>query len=101
MLNVKGINVFPNGISQVIEEMVPELNGEFQIVLDHPSPYTSLNITAEHGADVGPEQKDAIARKLEGKIKAVLNFSATINLVTPQSIQRTEMGKAVRVLRNY
>jgi len=101
MLNVKGINVFPNGISQVIEAMVPELNGEFQIVLDHPSPYTSLNITAEHGADVGPEQKDAIARKLEGKIKAVLNFSATINLVTPQSIQRTEMGKAVRVLRNY
>jgi hypothetical protein len=31
----------------------------------------------------------------------VLNFSATINLVAPQSIQRTEMGKAVRVLRRY
>lgn len=101
MLNVKGINVFPNGISQVIEEMVPDLNGEFQIVLDHPSPYTSLNITAEHGAGVDPEQKEVISRALEGKIKAVLNFSATINLVAPQSIQRTEMGKAIRVLRRY
>jgi len=101
MLNVKGVNVFPNGISQVIEEMVPELNGEFQIVLDHPSPYTGLDITAEHGAGVDPEQKEAITRKLEGRIKAVLNFSATINLVPPQSIQRTEMGKAIRVLRNY
>ena len=101
MLNVKGVNVFPNGISQVIEEMVPDLNGEFQIVLDHPSPYTSLNITVEHGAGVDPEQKEAIARKLEGKIRAVLNFSAMVNLVAPQSIQRTEMGKAVRVLRRY
>ena len=101
MLNVKGVNVFPNGISQVIQEMVPDLNGEFQIVLDHPSPYTGLNIAVEYGADMAPEQKDAIARKLEGKIKAVLNFSARVYPVAPQSIQRTEMGKAVRVLRRY
>ena len=101
MLNVKGVNVFPNGISQVIQEMVPDLNGEFQIVLDHPSPYTGLNISVEHGAGIDPEQKEAVARKLEKKIKAVLNFSATINLVTPQSIQRTEMGKAMRVSRRY
>ena len=101
MLNIKGINVFPNGISQVIEEMIPDLNGEFQIVLDHPSPYTSLNITVEHGAGIDPGLKDATAGKLEQKIKAVLNFTANINLVAPQSIQRTEMGKAVRVLRRY
>ncbi len=101
MLNVKGINVFPNGISQVIEKMVPDLNGEFQIVLDHPSPYISLNITAEYGAGINPDQKDAIARKLEQKIKTVLFFTAKVELVAPQTIQRTEMGKAVRVLRRY
>ena len=101
MLNVKGVNVFPNGISQVIQEMVPDLNGEFQVVLDHPSPYTGLNLSVEHGADIDLDQKDAIARKLEGKIKAVLNFKAQVNMVPPQSIQRTEMGKAVRVLRRY
>ena len=101
MLNIKGINVFPNGISKVIETMVPDVNGEFQIVLNHPSPYTRLNITVEHGAGIDPDQKDAITRKLETKIKAMLNFSAIIDLVAPQSIQRTEMGKAVRVLRQY
>jgi len=101
MLNIKGINVFPNGISTVIETMVPDVNGEFQIVLDHPSPYTRLNITVEYGAGIDPDQTDALARKLERKIKAVLNFSAIIELVAPQSIQRTEMGKAVRVLRRY
>ena len=99
MLHVKGINVFPNGISQVIETMVPDLNGEFQIVLDHPSPYTSLNITVEYGAGINPSQKDALARKLEEKIKAVLNFTARVDLVPPLTIQRKE--KAVRVLRRY
>ena len=101
MLNVKGVNVFPNGISQVLEDMVPDLNGEFQIVLDHPSPYTGLKITVEYGAGIDTDQKNVIARKLEGKIKAVLNFTAKVKLVAPQSIQRTEMGKAVRVLRRY
>jgi phenylacetate-CoA ligase len=101
MLNVKGINVFPNGISQVVQTMTPALTGEFQIVLDHPAPYTSLKIAVEHGAGMDPAQQDAIARKLEGKIKAVLNFTARVSLVPPQSIQRTEMGKAVRVLRRY
>jgi phenylacetate-CoA ligase len=101
MLNVKGVNVFPNGISQVIQEMVPDLNGEFQIVLDHPSPYTGLNIMVEHGTQIDPNQMDAIARKLEGRIRKVLFFTAKIDLVPPQTIQRTEMGKAVRVLRRY
>ncbi|MBW2514140.1 MAG: phenylacetate--CoA ligase family protein [Deltaproteobacteria bacterium] len=101
MLNVKGVNVFPNGISQVIQEMVPNLNGEFQIVLDHPSPHTGLNITVEHGADIDPGQMGAIARKLEGRIRTALFFTAKIDLVPPQTIQRTEMGKAVRVLRRY
>jgi len=101
MLNVKGINVFPNGISQVIEKMVPDLNGEFQIVLDHPSPYTSLNITVEHGAGINPDKNDVIAKKLEQKIKKVLFFTAKVKLVAPQSIKRTEMGKAVRVIRRY
>ena len=101
MLNIKGINVFPNGISKVIETMVPDVNGEFQIVLDHPSPYTRLNIMVEHGTGLDPDQKDATARILENKIKAVLNFTAVITLVAPLSIQRTEMGKAVRILRQY
>jgi phenylacetate-CoA ligase len=101
MLNVKGVNVFPNGISRVIQTMTPPLTGEFQIVLDHPSPYTTLDITVEYGAGVDQRQMDATARKLEGKIKAELNFTARVNLVPPMSIQRTEMGKAVRVLRRY
>ncbi len=52
MLHVKGINVFPNGIAIVLEDIVSEVTGEFQIILNHPSPYASIDIIVEHGSAV-------------------------------------------------
>ncbi len=101
MLHVKGINVFPNGIAMVLENLVPEVTGEFQIILDHPSPYTSLDIKVEHGAAVTPDRMMELKTRIENKIKETLNFRGAVELVKPDSIQRTKMGKARRVIRNY
>jgi phenylacetate-CoA ligase len=101
MLHVKGINVFPSGVSTVLENMVPDVTGEFQIVLNHPSPYTHLDVRVEHGKAIKPEEKVRLRQIIESKIKEVLNFTANVTLVTPESIQRSQMGKAIRVLRNY
>ena len=54
MLHVKGINVFPSGVAEVLENMVPDVTGEFQIVVTHPSPYTHLDINVEHGKADNP-----------------------------------------------
>jgi len=101
MLHVKGINVFPSGVAMVLENMVPDVTGEFQIVLDHPSPYTYLNILVEQGEMIKDENMAGLRRKIESEIKAVLNFRADITLVQPKSIMRSQMGKAIRVVRNY
>jgi len=101
MLHVKGINVFPNGIAMVLENMVPEVTGEFQIILDHPSPYASLDIKVEHGPHITPDNKIDLKSKIGKKIKETLNFKGMIELVKPDSIERTKMGKARRVIRNY
>jgi len=101
MLHVKGINVFPNGVARVLEAFVPEVTAEFQIVLDHPSPYEELPITVEHGPGVKPEEMEGLKNRLAAKLKEELNFKAVLTLAPPGSIQRTEMGKARRVIRNY
>ncbi len=101
MLHVKGINVFPKGIAMVLENLVPEVTGEFQIILDHPSPYTNLDIKVEHGPHITPDNKIDLKLKIEKKIKETLNFKGRIELVKPDSIERTRMGKARRVIRNY
>jgi len=101
MLHVKGINVFPNGIARVLADMFPDVTGEFQIILDHPSPYTSLNIKVEHGPHITQDQMPGLKAVIESKIKETLNFRGNVELVIPDSIERTKMGKARRVIRNY
>ncbi len=101
MLHVKGINVFPNGVAQVLESMVPEVTGEFQILLTHPSPYTHLDITVEQGKKIEPEEMEGLKRRVTDQLKEHLNFAAVVTLVPPNSIGRTQMGKAIRVVRNY
>lgn len=101
MLHVKGINVFPNGIAMVLEDMIPEVTGEFQIILDHPSPYTSLDIKVEHGTHITPDKMIDLKSMIENKINAILNFKGVVELVKPESIERTTMGKARRVIRNF
>ncbi|MDA3918028.1 MAG: phenylacetate--CoA ligase family protein [Deltaproteobacteria bacterium] len=101
MLHVKGINVFPNGIAMVLEDMIPEVTGEFQIILNHPSPYTSLDVKVEYGTHITPEKMIDLKSKIENKIKETLNFKGVVKLVKPESIERTKMGKARRVFRNF
>lgn len=101
MLHVKGINVFPAGVAQVLESMVPDVTGEFQIILVHPSPYTHLDITVEQGKHIRPEEMEGLRIRVTARLKEELNFAAVVTLVPPYSIERTQMGKARRVVRNY
>jgi len=101
MLHVKGINLFPNGIAMVLETMVPEVTGEFQITLNHPSPYTSLDIKVEHGTHITPARMIDLKSEVEDKIKETLNIKGVVELVKPDSIERTKMGKARRVIRKF
>ena len=101
MIHVKGINVFPNGIAMVLEDLVPDITGEFQIVLTHPSPYTHLDLKVEQAPETTPDMGKALKAKIEDKIKERLNVKVVIDLVKPDSIERTKMGKARRIIRSY
>jgi len=101
MLHVKGINVFPNGVARVLDAMVPDVTGEFQIVLSHPPPYTHLEVRVEHGESIGAEAMEGLEARIMAELKARLNFTAAVSLVAPDSVARTEMGKAIRVVRDY
>ncbi len=99
MLVVRGVNVFPSGIARVLNALVPEVTGEFQIALASSPPYEGLDITVEHGDAAEPTER--LAEAVGRALKAELNFTARVTLVPPGSIPRTEMGKAVRVKRRF
>jgi phenylacetate-CoA ligase len=101
MLHVKGINVFPSGIAEVITTLVPDVTGDFQIVLKHPGPYDHLDIIVEHSEGIQPEEMECLRQKIEKKIGETLTFNANVELIPTNSIPRTEMGKAIRVVKKF
>ena len=101
MVHVRGINVFPSGIADVLNELVPSVTGEFQVILRHPGPYDRLDIRVEHGAEVRLDDMQALKLKIERQIRDHLSASADVELVAPNSIARTDTGKATRVLKQF
>jgi phenylacetate-CoA ligase len=100
MLIVRGINVFPSQIEDVLLSM-PEVGSYFQVVVDRP----------RHGLDeitIQVEMKNEvftgelvdltrIQKKIEGKLKSVLNVRSNVELVERGSIPRTA-GKSKKVV---
>jgi len=101
MFIVKGINVYPLAVQDVVYGFRPELTGEFQILLDEPPPITRPpRLRVEHGEALGPEELDRLRDRLTRRIQEVLVFTPAVELVAAGSLPRTER-KAKRLYRLY
>ncbi|NKQ58474.1 phenylacetate--CoA ligase [Amycolatopsis sp. K13G38] len=91
MLIVLGVNVFPSAVRDLVHEFHPRTSGAIQIVLpsDGPRVEPPLNVEAEWGE--APGDRDELARWIERAIRRRLTIPATVTLVPPGSIARSEM----------
>jgi phenylacetate-CoA ligase len=89
MLIVKGINVYPAAVRNVVTEFFPRTTGEIRIILDQPGPKVPapLHVKAEHGK----EEKDLPKLKsdIEARIHDVLRFKAEVEIVSEGALERT------------
>lgn len=95
MVVVRGINVFPSMIAAVLAE-IPELSGDYRIMLDGPPPHDVLPVHAEVARDA-PAAPD-LGNLVAAAIKARLGVTARVSLRAPGAFPLTE-GKTRRVLR--
>jgi len=100
MLIVRGINVFPSQIEDVLVS-IPEIGNYFQVVVDrkkHGLDEISIQVEMKDEAFTGELQDLArLQRKVEDKLKSVLNVRSRIELVEKGSIPRTA-GKSRKVV---
>jgi phenylacetate-CoA ligase len=101
MFIVKGINVYPLGVQDVILSMRPALTGEFQILLRDPPPITEAPLVrVEYGAAVRGEELESLRDRVARRIRDALVFTPRIELLPPGALPRTER-KAKRLYRLY
>ena len=98
MLIVKGVNVFPSQIEQVL--LSKGLTSNYQIVVDRKGVTDSLEVRVEMTPELFSDTMGAMTKKeteITEALKAMLGILAKVSIVGPKSIIRSE-GKAVRVI---
>lgn len=100
MLHVRGVNVFPTGVGNVLASLSDQLSGEFLIVVDHPPPHQYLRIQVELAKHLVPYSEGTLLEQIKHALREQLNFRAEPELVPYGTLPRTEQ-KARRVIRTY
>ena len=96
MLKIRGVNVFPSQIEEVILGF-SELGPHYEIVVNREGFSDILTVRVEllKNTDSFKELED-IERKVKNKLRVILGLDAKVQLESPNTIQRFE-GKAKRV----
>ncbi len=99
MLIIKGVNVFPTQIEEVLFQ-IEGCEPHYQLIVDRENNMDSLEVQVEVNEhiffDEMKQQRQFVVRA-EKQLATVLGVSARVKLVEPASIQRHE-GKAIRVI---
>jgi phenylacetate-CoA ligase len=99
MLIVRGVNVFPQQVEEVLLR-VEGVEPYYQIVVDRDGAMDTLEVEVEMAADLFSDEVKQILsleRKIEHELKLALGIQATVKLVNPKTIERSE-GKAKRIV---
>lgn len=101
MLIIRGVNVFPSQIETVLMQN-DGVTPHYQLVVDREGSLDVLTVMVEVGEKLFSDevkQLQATERNIRKNIKELLGVSATVKLVEPKAIARSQ-GKAVRVIDN-
>jgi phenylacetate-CoA ligase len=98
MLIIRGVNVFPTQIEELILKM-PLLAPHYQLVVWRDGHLDKLDVLAElRDNSQSKDSVDALCRQLEHQIKTFVGVTTRVTLMAADGIERTSTGKARRVI---
>jgi phenylacetate-CoA ligase len=97
MLIIRGVNLFPTQIEELVLED-GRLGGQYQLVVTREGNLDEVEVLCEllpahAGADAA-----AVSRALQERIKTMCGVSTRVKVGAPDSVERTLVGKARRVV---
>ena len=100
MIILRGVNVFPTQIEELLLEC-DWAAGHYQIELTRSGLMDEMTVHAEARTGAwGDAGLENAAAKLVGRIKSTIGVSTKVIVHPPETIERTAVGKAKRVVDN-
>ncbi|MFX1680809.1 phenylacetate--CoA ligase [Mitsuaria sp. CC2] len=96
MLIIRGVNLFPTQIEELVLAE-PGLSGQYQIVVSRDGHLDEVEVRCELSA-AGGGDASAMSKSLQHRIKTLIGVSTRVTVGAPDSIERTLVGKARRVV---
>jgi phenylacetate-CoA ligase len=101
MLIIRGVNVFPTQIEELILR-IPQLTAQYRLIVTREGHLDVLEVQVEVRADAWPQMsadvRAALGEDLRHHIKSYVGVSAAVTPLAPNGIERTTAAKASRVL---
>ena len=96
MLIIRGVNVFPTQIEEIVLQH-EQLSGQYQLVVTRDGHLDAVQVRCEllPTATISPQEANAW---LTERIKTLVGITTQVSVEAPNSIERTLVGKARRVV---
>ena len=96
MLIIRGVNVFPTQIEEIVLQN-EALSGQYQIVVTREGNLDQVAVRCEKQPSSTAESKQ-LADWVQQRIKTMIGISTAVEVLGSNSIERTLVGKARRVI---
>ncbi|WP_414706673.1 phenylacetate--CoA ligase PaaK [Ralstonia sp. UBA689] len=100
MLIIRGVNVFPTQVEEIVLQHA-KLSGQYQLVISREGLLDQVEVRCElqpQAGDMSSDERHAIAGWLQHRIKTMVGISTKVSVLAPNSVERTQTGKARRVI---
>jgi len=97
MLIIRGVNLFPTQIEELVLAQ-GQLSGQYQIVVSRQGHLDEVEVRCEMLPTHAAASRDDASGWLRQRIKTLIGISTTVTVGAPDSLERTLVGKARRVV---
>ena len=97
MLIIRGVNLFPTQIEELVLQQ-GQLSGQYQLVVTRDALLDEVTVRCELSMAHRDASREGIAQELQQRIKTLIGVTTQVDVGLPDSIERTLVGKARRVV---
>lgn len=97
MLIIRGVNVFPTQIEEIVLQN-HKLSGQYQILVARDGNLDQVTVRCELQPGVADGERSELTGWVQHRIKTLVGITCQVEVLATDSIERTLVGKARRVI---